>query len=166
VQPTYPWYGWASGRLLEQGDILENMPVLVPGVSLVTNDHPTVIEGQLQGLDVVIISQTCDLAHQKINDVILCPHFDVQVEGLTHNDLKAIEKGHRPRYILLAKWDGGNARRIVDLARVLSVPKAIVEQFAESRGERRRLLPPYREHLAQAFARFYMRVALPIAAME
>jgi hypothetical protein len=25
-----------------------------------------------------------------------------------------------------------------------------------------RLLPPYREHLAQAFARFFIRVGLPV----
>jgi hypothetical protein len=28
--------------------------------------------------------------------------------------------------------------------------------------KRLRLLPPYREYLAQAFARFYMRIGLPI----
>ncbi len=28
---------------------------------------------------------------------------------------------------------------------------------------RLRLLPPYREHLSQAFARFFMRVGLPVA---
>jgi hypothetical protein len=29
-------------------------------------------------------------------------------------------------------------------------------------AKRLRLLPPYREHLSQSFARFFMRVGLPI----
>ena len=29
-------------------------------------------------------------------------------------------------------------------------------------ARRLRLLPPYREHLSQSFARFFMRVGLPI----
>jgi hypothetical protein len=38
-----------------------------------------------------------------------------------------------------------------------SGPYAHVEKL----GNRLRLCPPYREHLAQAFARFFMRVGLP-----
>jgi len=33
--------------------------------------------------------------------------------------------------------------------------------FAKQKDQRLRLLPPYREHLSQAFARFFMRVGLP-----
>jgi len=32
----------------------------------------------------------------------------------------------------------------------------------KKKDKRLRLLPPYREHLSQAFARFFMRVGLPV----
>jgi hypothetical protein len=38
----------------------------------------------------------------------------------------------------------------------------VVREVAAEQGDGIRLLPPYREHLAQAFARFFMRVALPV----
>jgi hypothetical protein len=37
----------------------------------------------------------------------------------------------------------------------------LVREFANAAGHRLRLLPPYREHLSQAFARLFMRVGLP-----
>jgi hypothetical protein len=37
-----------------------------------------------------------------------------------------------------------------------------IEQGDLFDGRRLRLLPPYREHLSQAFARFFMRVGLPV----
>jgi hypothetical protein len=36
-----------------------------------------------------------------------------------------------------------------------------MRQRAVRAGDRLRLLPPYREHLSQAFARYFMRVGLP-----
>jgi hypothetical protein len=52
--------------------------------------------------------------------------------------------------------------RIVDFYNIYSLPFEFVKRFAEARGKRLRLLPPYREHLSQAFARFVMRVGLPV----
>jgi hypothetical protein len=52
--------------------------------------------------------------------------------------------------------------RIVDFRRVYSLPLAFVRQRVAMAGDRLRLLPPYREHLSQAFARFFMRVGLPV----
>ncbi len=52
--------------------------------------------------------------------------------------------------------------RVVDFRRVYSLPLDYFRTFAAGMEERVRLLPPYREHLAQAFARFFMRVGLPI----
>jgi hypothetical protein len=51
--------------------------------------------------------------------------------------------------------------RIVDFRRVFSLPLTFVRQRAPRTGDRLRLLPPYREHLSQAFARYFMRVGLP-----
>ena len=49
---------------------------------------------------------------------------------------------------------------VVDFRSVYSVPFNFLIDLAKSRGKRLRLLPPHREHLSQAFARFFMRVGL------
>jgi len=51
--------------------------------------------------------------------------------------------------------------QIVDLGTSFTIPCDAMEQMAKSRGNRIRLCSPYKEHLAQAFAFLYMRVALP-----
>jgi hypothetical protein len=45
---------------------------------------------------------------------------------------------------------------------VYAAPTNLVKQFASKCGPRLRLCPPYKEHLAQALARFFMRVGLPV----
>ena len=45
-----------------------------------------------------------------------------------------------------------------------TVPRDYLEPlYAQRAKSRLRLRPPYREHLSQAFARFFMRVGLPQA---
>ena len=52
---------------------------------------------------------------------------------------------------------------VVDFHEVFSLPVHFLELWLSRGGNRRlRLLPPYREHLSQAFARFFMRVGLPV----
>jgi hypothetical protein len=50
---------------------------------------------------------------------------------------------------------------VVDLGGAFSVPIEYARQLAVENGSRLRLQPPYREHLSQSFARFFMRVGLP-----
>lgn len=53
--------------------------------------------------------------------------------------------------------------RVVDFHDVYTIPKAFLESLLIMRNQPRlRLLPPYREHLSQSFARFFMRVGLPV----
>ena len=52
--------------------------------------------------------------------------------------------------------------RVVDFHDIFTVPRSFLEAVLQERQlPRLRLLPPYREHLSQAFARFFMRVGLP-----
>ena len=54
------------------------------------------------------------------------------------------------------------AVQVVHFADVTSLPVKFLESWLIRAGTSRlRLLPPYREHLSQAFARFFMRVGLP-----
>jgi len=51
----------------------------------------------------------------------------------------------------------------VDFHEVFTLPRAFLESLLVARGKLRpRLLSPYREFLSQAFARYFMRVGLPI----
>ena len=52
--------------------------------------------------------------------------------------------------------------RVVDFCSVFTLPLVFLREQARSSAKRLRLLPPYREHLSQAFARFFMRVGLPV----
>jgi hypothetical protein len=76
----------------------------------------------------------------------------------------ALRKGRRPAYHLLnlCDLDGHAAPHLVcDFADAFAIPVEYASQLTQA-GDRLRLLPPYREQLAQNFARFYMRVGLPI----
>ena len=53
--------------------------------------------------------------------------------------------------------------RIADFHEVSTLPREFLESLLAARGrDRPRLLSPYREHLSQAFARYFMRVGLPV----
>ena len=78
---------------------------------------------------------------------------------------EALRRGNVPGYHLLNKCeiDGFETDYlVVDFRSVYSVPFDFIMELVEKRGKRLRLLPPYREHLSQAFARFFMRVGLPV----
>ena len=51
---------------------------------------------------------------------------------------------------------------LVDFTSAFTVDTNLVRELATTQGARLRLNPPSREHLAQAFARFFMRVGLPV----
>lgn len=170
MSEEYPWYEVVEGGTLEQGDILESCPVIVPDPNLpfpVPEDDD--VPGILRFFDVVVMTQSCDLENANVDDVIICPHFDVSQAGqggvpLGKNRQQEIGKGRSPRYSMLEASDIAGAEmgiRIVDFGRVFSLPNQYVQRHAENQGPRLRLCPPYREHLSQAFARFFMRVGLP-----
>jgi len=51
---------------------------------------------------------------------------------------------------------------IVDFHNVYSIHYDLLINIVQKQTKRIRLLPPYREHLSQAFARFFMRIGLPV----
>jgi hypothetical protein len=166
----YPWYEVVDGEQLEQGDLLSACPVLIPSLPEVQAVEGAMIASEVLTYDVVIMTQSCDLVNDKTTEVILCPHWDLSDAGnvepslATKDARNAIIKGYRHRYTMLAAspdTDPVLTVRIVDFGRIFSLPKDFVKQFAAQRGSRLRLLPPYREHLSQSFARFFMRVGLP-----
>jgi hypothetical protein len=165
--PAYPWYARVSGEDLSQGDLLEACPVFIPLADLA--DWPlTEANVRLVERDLVIMSQTCDLAAGKLPEVLLCSAWsrsELTGDLARPEMLENIRKGRYPAFHLLAACDlPGLERevRLIDFRGTYALPLAFVRKRAAAAGDRLRRLPPYREHLAQAFARFFMRVGLPI----
>ena len=170
----YPWYKIVTGDDVQQGDILENCPVFVlPSEIHVDSTSTTseLYEVPFEGRDVIIMSQTCDMVkgRESISEVLLCSvwkNSDFR-EGLMSKkeDWNNARKGRLPGFHVLNKCDLKGFKRdfsVVDFRRVHSLSIGLTREIAVVLGKRIRLLPPYREHLSQAFARFFMRVGLPV----
>jgi len=172
------WYEVIRDDELMQGDLLNGCPVTrVRGFDQwpVPVGQPVEVEVYLE--DLVILSQSCDLANDKIQDVILAQVLDWQVasaELVKQGNLfarskqfrRALIAGNIPSLSLLHKRDGVPKLgwSVVDFHRVFVLPKPVVAAVARAAGQRLRLRSPYREYLAQAFARYFMRVGLPLDA--
>ena len=170
--PEYPWYCVISSPDLEQGDILLACPVLLipPAATKADGEYEVTVEEQ----NVIVLTQSCDLTvhngRSKVDDVILAAVYFREELGETspfdnNNGWENARKGKYPGYHVLNKCEMPGQKldfMIVDLRRVFTLSVSAVRAFAEESKERVRLLPPYREHLAQAFARFFMRIGLPV----
>ena len=160
---------------MSRGDILRGCAVFLLGGDLDDESTPedVAVEFECAERDVVVLSQTCDLVkgREKLREVLLCAIWSrVEVEKVQGHlskprGMEDARRGNLPGYHMLAACDIPGFESdvaIVDFRRVHSLPLGYVRQFASRAGDRIRLLPPYREHLAQAFARFFMRVGLPV----
>lgn len=150
-----------------QGDFIDTCPVLIPTSSFREND----ISARVIEYDVIILSQSCDLAHRKLDLVLVSPVWNIsELESKSdffksRKGKESLRQGNISGYHLLnrCKLEGcENDYLIVDFRNVYGVPLDFIIDLAKDRGKRLRLLPPYREHLSQAFARFFMRVGLPV----
>jgi len=183
------WYELADPETpLTQGDLIFDCPVLVwdtEELSVSGADWEEQLQGHCEAhrADVVVMTQACDLAQGKVAEVVLCPHYSLQqeyrqqwvgaMEGLQQHPsdnawkkhLKQVNSGFLWNLALLDKGMMGDIvidHRVVDFTKVFSLPRGFLEAVVARRGRSRpRLRPPYREHLSQAFARFFMRVGLP-----
>lgn len=178
-EQTFHWYAVIpDARPLEQGDLLNDFPIVIPPSSLgessiVPTDQTIEVETVLKLFNVVVMTQSCDLKDfGDENHVILCPRYVLKEartasgKRLANTDGWAkLIRGNIVGSHLINKCDLGNHEfdyQVIDLQYMFTVPYAAVKWIAANRGDRVRLLPPYREHLAQAFTRQFMRVGLPI----
>jgi len=170
---SYKWYDEISNSSIEQGDIIENCNILMPNeqhyqaiLDSKENEEPLDVK-EING---IILSQSCDIQNEKIDSIILCPIWPLKEFAKKddwHKSSKAREdlrQGKFPEYHLLQKFKGKCLPEdfyFVDFHHIYSVPKKFIESVIKDK-HRKRLLPPYREHLSQSFARYFMRVGLPI----
>ncbi len=167
---NYPWYTLINEDMVLQGDIFEFFDILVPIEAEV--DENNTINSKIEQYNVIVMSQSCDLEASKIDFVLLCPVIDVdvfteQASGAFkgRKGLEQIRRGVIPGLHMIAECNLDNCLRpirIVNFHKIFSMPINYVKEIAQKNGDRIRLCPPYREHLAQSFARYFMRVGLPI----
>lgn len=169
------WYEVTEGHALLQGDILRHCPVfIVSGKATWPIARSSPVDVDISEIDLVVMTQSCDLANDKVEDVLLARLIAwsvvVKTEVETGNTLyqssklrKQLVEGNVPGLSLLHKHEAPPQLpwSVVDFRRLFTLPKVFVNQFAAACGPRLRLRSPYREHLAQAFARYFMRVGLP-----
>jgi hypothetical protein len=170
--PNFPWYSLVTDNSLEQGDFFFSCGVIeqVP----IPKAHPgdkIQLKANAKDIDLIILSQSCDLTQGKLETVLVCPHGTInefaKIEPkFRKNDLlENIRKGNVPGYHMLAACELNNfvsPIRLVSFRQVFGLPFPYIRDLADQHNPRLRLLPPYREHLAQSFARFIMRVGLPV----
>jgi len=165
---NYPWYvvvGTEDG--LNQGDFIFSCPILEP----VHDIDKDIIKANYWEYNVIIMSQTCDLANKKLDLVLVCPLWSLpEIEKKnpwfqSNKNKEKLRRGDQPSYHLLNRSsikDFELDYTIVDFRNVFGVPYAFLLNYINKTERRLRLLSPYKEHLSQAFARFFMRVGLPL----
>lgn len=169
------WFEITQGADLLQGDVLSKCPVFLPHGELkwpLPTDSSPNFRAEL--VDLIVLTQSCDLVNDKISEVLLA-----RVVSWAHIVRDEVEQGNEaiksskfrkqlvdgtvPSLSLLHKREQEPRLEwsVVTFQWLYTLPKSFLCDFAVSLGPRLRLRSPYREHLAQAFARYFMRVGLP-----
>jgi len=155
----------AAQEPLTQGDVLDACPIFGLEVSAPTvNLEAAPARWQER---VIVLTQACDLAQTKTTRVLV---------ALLHSAQTLVEKGvlkgpvirDQVRRGLVYGWYFLPAappvplpESIVDLRDLHTIPRSVLERLITDGKRICRLVPPYREHLAQHFALTYMRIGLP-----
>jgi len=181
------WYETVEpSSVLTQGDLIFDCPVVrwehAPSVADAQARDALADWVSAFREDVVVMTQACDLEHGKVENVVLCPHVSLSTfrqvwqEWMATRGQKPSEKAWQRTCEDVANgyvWNQAFLNRcehpdftmeirVVDFHDIFTVPRSFLEARLQSQQlPRLRLLPPYREHLSQAFARFFMRVGLP-----
>jgi len=167
------WFSVVEGEELEQGDLLPGCPVpIVQTLGELADGEELDVAVELH--DLCVLTQSCDLVNAKVESILLgrvASWDDVVAAKAREKDSgfgskgmrKKVRQGLLPDLCLLHRrreepklpWS------VVDFHHLHVLPRKLVVEHAQSLGHRLRLDSPYREHLAQAFARYFMRVGLP-----
>jgi hypothetical protein len=184
------WYDTVeASERLTQGDLILDCPLVnwsAEPLQLENTDNIVeVLGGAIDAIsvDVVVMTQACDLEHEKVRNVVLCPllplsdyrsSWEGTMREKNQNPTARAWRGHCDDITDGFVWnlailnanphiDPPIEHLIVDFSEIYTAPREFLESLLAFRGTpRQRLLPPYREHLSQAFARFFMRVGLPV----
>ena len=171
----YLWYELIKDSdEISQGDILYHCPVPFLNSSLDITSG-AIIEAEMKYIDGIIMTQACDLANGKVQNVVLCTvdnvsNFKLQMQNQNknakeiQNQVKHIINGNQPAFHIINMYESKELKQehlLISFKDLFSIPVSVAKQVAKTNKNRLRLCPRYREHLSQAFARYFMRVGLP-----
>lgn len=170
------WFDLVYDPTLQQGDIIESCSILSPEYPLDSDQgFETEYEVNCYTVDVIVMSQSCDLLYasrKKFFNVILCQLLRLSEVALSNEFMNSsygkeqCRKGNLPGYHMLnesVKKEWQREISIVNFREILSLPyEFLLNTYIKEDRLRPRLKSPYREHLAQSFARYFMRVGLPV----
>ena len=168
----YPWYTIINNSdEIFQGDLIPECPIVIPPPTIKEDENPTV---EIRLIDSIVLSQSCDLENDKIDIVLVCPHHSLKnflrqlppeqnsIKKAIDKTIDNLKKGVLPGYHLLNKFEEFmDDYQVVDFRNVYGIQFEYLKDICKELPQRIRLLPPYREHLSQSFARYFMRVGLP-----
>ena len=158
---------------IEQGDILFDCPyydVLSDGI----NEE---IQTKVVEYNVVIVTQSCDIVNNKVDKIFVAPwtyiseviskRSEFLKRPMSTKEKKSLFKhlanGVMPSHHILDKdiEKGLSDYPMIDFSNAFTISQKTLKSTIAKRGYVIRLISPYKEHLSQAFARFFMRVGLP-----
>ncbi len=122
-------------------------------------------------LDLIILTQSCDLEHRKVDRLLTSPMYPLgdwlRINPADLFRLEDIRRGYDPSLYLLPGWpsaqiEAAHPDRIIDLSDLRVIPLVTVRTAMTTGVPRLALSSPAREHFSQAVARTFMRVGLPI----
>jgi hypothetical protein len=164
-----PVWSRVLGTEILQGDLLHRCAVPIVGQRFGLGD--TEEEIAVEERDLIIITQSCDLASNKAFFAALCqvhrlPDFEqISPHFAQKGEWEKVRRGRVEGLHMLAspeKPDENRMALVVDFRQIFSLPVGYLQRHADALGDRWRLQSPYVEHFSQAFARFFMRVGLPV----
>jgi len=172
------WYVLLTNDIsIEQGDIIEDCKILVPcedSYQALLAEADAEVEQEMEYIqgNFIIMSQSCDLSNDKIDSVVVCliislRDANIKFPALTlgnHKQREALRRGNLPSLYLLNQLQLNSQDAedyyCVCFEHIYSIPKKYLLKLIEHQT-RYRLLSPYKESLAQSFAKYFMRVGLP-----
>lgn len=165
----FPWYQIVTSESpLEQGDFLPEFPVIIPPDEIRPGMR---VEVDVETINAIIITQSCDIYKSSVKRILVCPIYTLEEMSKKNPSLESpeeresIRRGYYFGFHLLNRCELSGYELdylVVDFQNVSSVDKNFLLKFTKDLGNRKRLLSPYKEHLSQSFARFFMRVGLPV----
>ena len=163
--PAPSFWTTERGETLAQGDLLFSCRVPVFYDPDKADDQATV-----DLYDLIVVTQSCDLANNKVVLVACCPIFSIEdFERVNpvfqrRGEWEQVRRGrHEGLHLLGSPVEPDNNREalVVDFREIYALPFQYLSKHAAALGPRWRLVSPYLEHFSQTLARFFMRVGLP-----
>jgi hypothetical protein len=163
---TYPIYRLPPpDDPIDQGDLIEGCPVVF--LTAFDVDNLASQEAEATPARVLVLTQACDLANQKVANIVCAVVLNVQ-SLIDQHVLKAADIRGPVRagrvfgwYFLPKNAELGLPEMLVDLRQLHTVRLDLLTALCRRGRRRGRVQPLYREHLAKHFADTYSRIGLP-----